>query len=77
VSPAVPTTAWPELSVVLITADRYEPLRKTVRAWSRQAGRDRVELIVVGPSRERLAVFESDFSGFAAWRVVEIGAYRS
>jgi hypothetical protein len=69
--------AQPEMSVILITPDTFETLRRTMGALRRQTVRERLELVIVGPSTDRLAIIESDLDGFAGRRIVEMGAITS
>lgn len=66
----------PEMSVVIVTPDRYDTIRETVRHLRQQAGVERLELIVVAPSVEQLALDEAEVENFAGCRVVEVGAER-
>jgi GT2 family glycosyltransferase len=66
-----------EISVILITPDSYETLRRTVGALRRQTVRERLELVIVGPSTDRLAIVESELDGFAGRHIVEIGEMTS
>jgi GT2 family glycosyltransferase len=73
----VSTAATPELSVILVTPDRFETIRRTVSWLGAQAVRDRVELVIVAPSREALKLDEDELEGFHGLRVVETGTVRS
>jgi hypothetical protein len=73
----VSATATPELSVILVTPDRFATIRRTVSWLSAQALRDRLELVIIAPSREQLELDESELDGFHGFRVVEVGAVRS
>jgi hypothetical protein len=66
-----------EMSIILITPDSYETIRRTVGALRRQTVRERLELVIVGPSTDRLAIVESDLEGFAGRQIVEIGELTS
>ena len=61
------------MSVLILTPDGFELIRETVRHLRAQTARERIELVVVAPSRESLGRFERDTEGFACVRVVEIG----
>ncbi len=69
--------AQPDMSVILITPDSFETLRRTVGALRRQTVRERIELVIVGPLADRLAIVESDLEGFAGRHIVEIGEMTS
>src|ERR1700738_5080573 len=62
-----------EMSVVLVTLDSFATIRKTVRHLLRQTVRDRLELVIVAPSRQALGLGDSDVRGFCAVQVVELG----
>lgn len=67
----------PPLSVVLFTRGRYESIRKTIQYLREQTAREQLEIVIVAPSAEGLGLIESDRSGFRAFRVVEIGPFKS
>jgi len=67
------TAYLPEMSVVLVTRDPFRAIRKTVRYLSRQTFRNRLELLIVVPSRERLDLEDSEVQGFGAVQVLEVG----
>ena len=70
-------TAAPELSVILMTPERYDSIRRTV-AWLRaQSVRHEIELVLLAPSRERLELDESELADFHGFQVVEVGDVRS
>ena len=66
-----------ELSVVLATPYDFDSLRAVLAHLRAQTARDRIELVVVGSTPERLAVDESLLDGFHAHRVVHIGPFES
>ena len=43
-----------EMSVVLVTPDRFETIRRTTRHLRDQAGADRIELIIVAPTTDAI-----------------------
>lgn len=63
----------PELSVVIATPDRYETIRKTIRHLRTQTVRDRLEVVIVAPSKDSLALDHAELDAFAGFQVVEIG----
>ena len=70
-------SAAPELSVILVTPDRYETIRRTV-AWLRaQTVREAIEVVIVAPSRAGLELDEDELAGFHGFQVVEVGTVRS
>jgi Glycosyl transferase family 2 len=70
-------TGKPAMSVVLVTPDRFETLRTTVRQLRAQQGRERLELVVVAPSEQGLELEPGELDGFSGARVVELGEVRS
>lgn len=62
----------PELSVILAT-DHYESIRRTVRHVLAQTALDRIEAVLVAPSREALAADDGELSRFRHLEVVETG----
>jgi hypothetical protein len=73
----VSVSTTPELSVILVTPDRFETIRRTVSWLGAQAVRDRLELVIVAPSRQALELDEDELEGFQGFRVVEAGNVRS
>lgn len=63
----------PALSVVLVTPDRYEAVRKTIRHLRAQTIRDRLELLLAAPSAKDLHPDESAMQDFGWFRVIEVG----
>lgn len=70
-------TESPFLSVILVTPDRYETIRKVVGHLRAQSARDRMELIIMAPSESRLEPDRNALEDFFAWRVVEVGEINS
>lgn len=67
----------PEMSVVLVTPDGYEAIRETVRHLRAQTIRDRLEVIIVAPSADKLDPDISELQGFLRFHVIEVGTIRS
>jgi GT2 family glycosyltransferase len=67
----------PGLSVILATPGPFATVARTVAHLRRQTIRERLELLLVAPSRERLELDAAAVDGFAAVRVVETGEFRS
>ena len=57
-------TTTPELSVILITPDSFETIRRTAGCIAAQSVADRIELVIVAPTAARIDVD-------ASWRVVQ------
>jgi glycosyltransferase involved in cell wall biosynthesis len=62
----------PAMSVVVITPDRYETVRKTVRHLRAQNVKDQLEIVLVAPSGSDLRPDESEMREFLRYRVVEV-----
>ena len=67
----------PEMSVVIVTPDRYETIRKTVEHLRAQTVKDRLELVIVAPSAAQLALDDSALKDFFQFRVVAVGEISS
>ena len=61
----------PALSIILITPDRFDTIRTTVRHLSAQSIVTRLELLIIARSRAALALDEASVSGFLCVRVLE------
>jgi hypothetical protein len=70
--PGTGGAAGPELSVILITPDSFETIRRTVGCVVRQNVRDRIELIVVAPSDARIEIDEALVAPLAGVQVVRL-----
>lgn len=67
----------PEISVVIITPDRYETIRKTIGHLRAQTIRDRLELVIVAPSAEALEAEPEQLEDFTWSCIVEAGEIKS
>lgn len=66
------------MSVVIVTPDDYETIRKTMRHTRAQSARDQLEIVIVAPSAADVVLDDADTADtFAAVRVVEAGPIRS
>ena len=65
------------MSVVVITPDRYETVRKTIRHLRAQKVSGRLEVVIVAPSADALGLEETELRGFLRHRVVEVGPFDS
>ncbi len=68
-----PNPTLPRISVVAVTPDNYQTIRKSVHALRAQTICSDLELIVVAPSREALHLDEGDLQCFHSHSIVEIG----
>jgi hypothetical protein len=64
------------MSVLILTPGGFDLIRETVRHLRAQTARERLELVVVAPSRDALGPFGFETEGFARVRVVEAGEIR-
>ena len=67
----------PVMSVVLVTPDRYETIRKTMKHLRAQTIRDRLEIVIVAPSAAELDLDKAELEDFLQYRVVEVGPIKS
>ncbi len=65
------------LSVVIVTPDRYDRLRKTIGYLRRQTAKDCIEVVIGAPSLRELHPDHAELSDFAALRLVEVGPIQS
>jgi glycosyltransferase involved in cell wall biosynthesis len=65
------------MSVIVVTPDRYETVRKTIRHLRAQKVKARIEVVLVAPSVDGLGLDEKELSGFHQFSVVAVGHMRS
>jgi hypothetical protein len=70
-------SSTPLLSAIVITRDTYEAVRTTVRHLRAQSLHDRMEVVLIAPSRATLAEDASELGAFQSVRIVEVGDVRS
>jgi hypothetical protein len=63
----------PDLSVVLVTPFGFEPMRRLIGYLALQHARERLEIVLVAPSRAALAPDQEALAPFWGWQVVEVG----
>ena len=66
----------PDMSVVILTPDCYQTIRKTIQHLRAQTVRDRLEIVIVAPSADTLNPVDSELQDFYQVRVVEVGSIR-
>jgi Glycosyl transferase family 2 len=62
--------AAPELSVVLITPDSFDTLRRTIGCLIRQTARDRIELVIIAPASARIEIDDELVAPLASVQLV-------
>lgn len=67
----------PEMSVVIVTPDRYETVRETIQYLRAQTAKEKLEIVIVVPSLNNLDLDESELMEFQRFSVVEIGPVKS
>src|SRR3990170_2053323 len=67
----------PALSVILITVDHYQTIRRTVAYLRAQTARDRLELVLLAPSRQQLAADAAELREFRHLQIIELGRVTS
>ncbi len=67
----------PEISVVIVTPDNFATIRNTIECLRKQTAKDRIEVVIVAPSADRLNLNDSELNGFLQTRVVEVGNVES
>jgi hypothetical protein len=63
----------PALTVVSITPDRYDTVRRTLGHIRAQTALDAIELLLVAPSRDTLEADERELDAFRWVKIVEVG----
>ena len=66
-----------QMSVVLVTPDRYDNIRKTMEHLQAQTVLDQLEIVIVAPSAATLNFDAADRTAFGRVRVVEVGEIKS
>jgi GT2 family glycosyltransferase len=67
----------PEMSVVLLTPDGYETIRRTVKHLRAQTVKDRLEIVIVVPAASGLDLDRAELSDFFSVTVVAAGPFHS
>ena len=66
-----------QMSVVLVTPDRYDAIRKTMEHLRAQTVSEQLEIIIVAPEAAALNVDAAELTTFGQDRVVEVGEINS
>jgi hypothetical protein len=66
-------TSTPEMTVIILTADSIDPIRKAVTALSRQTAQSRLELIIVCPDEDELGITPEELPGFHSVKILGFG----
>ena len=66
-----------QMSVVLVTPDRYDAISKTMEHLQAQTVPDQLEIVIVAPSAARLNFDAAELTTFGRVRVVEVGEIKS
>jgi hypothetical protein len=66
-----------QMSVVLVTPDRYDNVRKTMEYLRAQTVANQLEIVIVAPSAATLNFDAADLTAFGRVRVVEVGEIKS
>jgi hypothetical protein len=67
----------PAMSIVLVTPDRYQGLRQTVKRLRKQSARAQLELVIVGPSAAKLDIDAEELGVFCQFRIAEANPAKS
>ena len=67
----------PQMSVVLVTPDRYRTIRETIAYLRKQTVCERLEVVIVAPSASALGLDAEELKEFFRFRVVEVGRITS
>jgi hypothetical protein len=66
-----------QMSVVLVTPDRYDTIRKTMEHLQSQTVLDQLEIVIVTPSVANLNLDDAELTAFSRVRMVEVGEITS
>jgi hypothetical protein len=66
-----------QMSVVLVTPDRYDTIRKTMEHLQSQTVLDQLEIVIVTPSVATLHFDDAELTAFSRVRMVEVGEITS
>jgi GT2 family glycosyltransferase len=75
--PNIKSLAASQLSVILVTPDQGQALSRTIQSLKKQTIANRLEIVVVAPSADALALNTGEFESFAGWKTVSIGEIRA
>jgi len=67
------TPIQPAMSVILVTPDTYQTIRQVISFLQAQTVKERLELILVGPSKAVMQVPEQEFVVFQHYQILEVG----
>lgn len=67
----------PSLSVVLLTPDRYDRIRKVMWLLRQQTVSQDLEILIVSPAYERLGIEDGELNGFFEVKFVDVGVLKS
>lgn len=70
-------TNKPQISIIMLTDGKYEVCRRTISYLLAQTAVDKIEFVLVGPSRAIMEVDEAELAPFHSFRIVEIGEVHS
>jgi GT2 family glycosyltransferase len=71
------TYSAPEMSVILATPDNEKSIRRTIEHLRQQTVRNRLELVIVAPSKTQLNLAQTELEGFFKVLIVECGEITS
>lgn len=71
------TQSRPAMSVIMVTPDQFQTLRHTLKYLRAQTVVDQLEIIIVAPSKERLALNPAALKAFHGHQVIEADSLRS
>lgn len=67
----------PQMSVITVSPNSYESIRKTIRHLRNQTVKEQLEVVIVAPSTSKLNLDEAELRDFLQFRVVEVGMAKS
>lgn len=67
----------PQMSVIVVTPDHYDKIRKTIEHLRAQTARDKLEIVIVAPSIKEFDQDGSYMRDFLRFHLVEVGEFKS
>ncbi|MGH8597777.1 MAG: hypothetical protein ACREXT_14065 [Gammaproteobacteria bacterium] len=58
---------------MIVAPDSYQDIRKTIQCLRAQTVKERLEIVIVAPSRTALQLIEAELNEFHSYKVVEVG----
>ena len=71
------STVSPALSVIVVTPTNYEVNRESMEFIKQQTAKQQIEIVLVGPSKHKMAAPREEFSDFHSFQIIEVGQFQT